>query len=107
MVKHPMHLDTVFHSLSDPIRRDILERVTHKEWSVGELGELHEVSFAAVSKHVKVLEEAGLIKKRKEGRHHMISLAPKALKEADAYLERYRRMWQSRYDKLDALLKDK
>lgn len=99
-----MQLNTVFHSLSDPIRRDILRRVARREMSVGQLAELYGVSFAAVSKHLQVLEKARLIKKRKEGRSNMISLEPKTLKEADAYLEQYRLMWQGRYKKLDSLL---
>ena len=63
------------------------------------------VSFAAISKHLMVMERAKLIVKRKEGRKQMISIAPDALKSADEYLEQYRQMWQTRYDKLDALIK--
>lgn len=106
MVEYSLQLDTVFHSLSDPIRRDILRRVADCELSVGELVEQYEVSFAAISKHLKVLEQARMIRKRKEGRKHMVALRPEALKQADDYLEQYRRMWHSRYDKLDALLKE-
>lgn len=100
-----MQLDTVFHSLSDPIRRDILRRVAEKELSVGELAGGYGVSLAAVSKHLKVLEKARLIRKRREGRSLLVSLQPKALAQADQYLERYRRMWEERYRKLDALLR--
>ena len=100
-----MQLNTVFHSLSDPTRRDILRRVTDRELSVGELAGLYEVSLAAISKHLKVLEKAQLIKRRKDGRSYLISLDPKMLKQADAYLEQYRQMWESRYEKLDSLLK--
>lgn len=99
-----MHLDTVFHSLSDPIRRDILHRVAGGELSVGELAASYDVSLAAVSKHLGVLEAAGLVKKRKEGRSTLVTLEAKALQQADAYLERYRRMWEGRYEKLDSLL---
>jgi DNA-binding transcriptional ArsR family regulator len=106
MVEYTMQLDIVFHSLSDPIRRDILRRVAHCELSVGELVGHYDVSFAAISKHLKVLEYAKMIRKRKEGRRHMVALNPMALKQADEYLEQYRQMWQSRYDKLDVLLKD-
>ena len=100
-----MHLDTVFYSLSDPIRRDMLRRIGRGAMSVSELADPYDISFAAVSKHLKVLERAGLVRKRKEGRHRVVSLEPKALKQADAYLERYRRMWEGRYRKLDSLLK--
>jgi len=106
MVEYTLQLDSVFHSLADPIRRDIIERVAVKELSVGELVQKYEVSFAAISKHLKVLEKARLIHKRKEGRKHMIALTPEALKEADEYLEQYRRMWHSRFEKLDKLLKE-
>jgi DNA-binding transcriptional ArsR family regulator len=107
MVEYAVQLDIVFHSLSDPIRRDILRRVANRELSVGELVSQYSVSFAAISKHLKVLERANMIRKRTEGRRHMIALNPAALKEADEYLEQYRRMWQSRYDKLELLLHDK
>lgn len=106
MVEYSMQLDTIFHSLSDPTRRDILRRVARREMAVGQLAELYGMSFAAVSKHLQVLEKAGLVNKRKEGRSQLVSLEAKALKQADAYLERYRHMWQSRYDKLEALLKE-
>jgi DNA-binding transcriptional ArsR family regulator len=106
MVEYTFQLDSVFSSLADPIRRDILARVSRGEYSVSELVSFHNVSFAAISKHLKVLEDACLIRKRKEGRKHMVSMAPGALQSADEYLEQYRRMWQSRYDKLDALLNE-
>lgn len=105
MVEYTYQLDSIFNSLSDPIRRDILARVARYEYSVSELVAFHDVSFAAISKHLKVLEQARLIRKRKEGKKHMISLAPGALHTADEYLEQYRSMWQSRVDKLDELLK--
>lgn len=107
MVEYTVQLDSVFNSLADPIRRDILQRVAKTELSVGELVQKYDVSFAAISKHLKVLERAKLIVKRKEGKKHMVTLAPGALKSADEYLDQYRKMWQSRFDKLEALLNDK
>lgn len=104
MVEYTFQIDSIFQSLADPIRRDILSRVARYEHSVGELVAYYDVSFAAISKHLKVLEEACLIVKRKEGRKQMVSLAPEALHRADQYLEQYRLMWQGRYDKLDALI---
>jgi DNA-binding transcriptional ArsR family regulator len=104
MVEYITPLDNIFASLSDPTRRDILARVARGELSVGELAENYSVSFAAISKHLKVMERAKLIVKRKEGKKHMVSLAPDALRSADEYLEQYRRMWQSRYDKLEMLI---
>ena len=97
-------LDNIFYSLSDPIRRDILQRVSQIEHSVGELVARYDVSFAAISKHLKVLEEARLIVKRKEGRKQMVRIAPDALRSADDYLEQYRETWQGRHDKLQTLL---
>lgn len=104
----PAHsnLDSIFHSLSDPIRRDILHRVSASDHSVTELVSHYHISFAAISKHLKVLEKSKLITKRKEGKKHMIVLSPNALQTADEYLEKYRQMWQSRHDKLEALLQE-
>jgi DNA-binding transcriptional ArsR family regulator len=106
MVEQLMNLDTIFSSLSDPTRRDILSRVAQAELSVGELVDKYNVSFAAVSKHLKVLERAQLITKRKEGNRHMVALAPNALKSADDYLEQYRQTWEQKFNKLDALLQE-
>lgn len=105
MVEYTLQLDSIFQSLSDPIRRDILRRVANSDLSISELAEKYTVSFAAVSKHLKVLEKASLINKKKEGKKQIVTLAPGALKDADEYLEQYRRLWQSRHDKLDQLLK--
>lgn len=106
MVEYNLQLDMVFGSLSDPIRRDILQRVSRAELSVGDLVARYDVSFAAISKHLKVLEKAKLVVKRKEGKKHMVTLAPGALKSADDYLEQYRRRWQSSHDKLQRLLNE-
>lgn len=104
MVEYTLQLDSIFASLSDPTRRDILSRVSRGELSIGDLVKHYNMSFAAISKHLMVMERAKLIVKRREGRKQMVSLAPDALRSADEYLEQYRQMWQSRYDKLDALI---
>lgn len=104
MVEYTLQLDNIFASLSDPTRRDILSRVARCELSVGELAAHYNLTFAAISKHLKVMERACLITKRKDGKKQMVSLAPEALMSADEYLEQYRRMWQSRYDKLETLI---
>ena len=106
MVEYSIQLDTIFHSLADPIRRDMLNRLTRLELSVGELAEKYDVSFAAISKHLKVLEHAKLVRKRKEGKKYMVTLVPETLKNADDYLRRYEQMWESRYSKLDKVLKE-
>jgi DNA-binding transcriptional ArsR family regulator len=104
MVEYSLQLDSIFASLADPTRRDILARVARAELSVGQLVQEYDMSFAAVSKHLKIMEHARLIIKRREGKKQMVSLAPDALMSADEYLEQYRQMWQSRYDKLDKLI---
>lgn len=107
MVEYSSQLDLIFSSLSDPIRRDILNRVAQKERSVGELVTNYSVSFAAISKHLKVLEKAKLVYKRKEGKKQIVTLAPGALKGADQYLEQCRRNWQGSFNKLETLLEAK
>ena len=89
MVEYTSDIDLVFHSLSDPIRRDIIDLVAAREYSIGELVLHFNVSFAAISKHLMVLEEACLIRKRKDGRRRMVSLLPQALTEAYIYLQRH------------------
>lgn len=107
MVEQIVNLDTIFGCLADPTRRDILNRVAQTELSVGELVQKYNVSFAAISKHLNVLERAKLITKRREGNKHMVTLAPHALRNADEYLEQYRQMWEQKYNKLDVLLEGK
>lgn len=106
MVEYSLRLDTIFGSLADPTRRDIIARVAQKEYSVGELVSNYDISFAAISKHLKVLEAAQLITKRKKGKKQLVTLAPNALKSADEYLEQYRQTWEGSYNKLDTLLKE-
>lgn len=104
MVEHVVRLDFIFGSLADATRRDILRRVAKKELSVGEIAKSYSISFAAVSKHLGVLERAKLIVKRQRGKQHYARLAPVALKDANAYLERYRAMWEHRFDRLEHYL---
>lgn len=106
MVEYALQLDFTFQSLADPIRRDILRRLLGQEFSVGELADKYDVSFAAISKHIKVLERANLVRKRREGKKYMVAIVPETLQEADDYLQQYQKIWQSRHDKLDILLKE-
>lgn len=106
MVEYTSELDSIFGCLADPTRRDILARVARCELSVSELVSQYDFSFAAISKHLKVLQQANLITKRREGKKQMVTLAPGALMSADEYLEQYRQMWQGRFDKLDRLMKE-
>jgi DNA-binding transcriptional ArsR family regulator len=107
MVKYsPDTLDAVFAALSDPTRRAILERLTRGNVTVTGLAEPFDMSLPAVSKHLSVLEGAGLIVKEKDGRTYHCQLNSKPMKDAAAWLERYRRFWESKFDALEQYLKD-
>jgi DNA-binding transcriptional ArsR family regulator len=105
MVEYALSLDNVFGALADPTRRDILRRVSSAEMSVGQIARHYDLTFAAVSKHLKVLEKAKMIVKRRKGKEQIVSLSPAALASADEYLEFYRRLWEQRLDSLDKYLK--
>ena len=106
MVEYTIDLDSVFASLADPTRRDILRRVSRQQLSVGEIARPYGLTFAAVSKHLKVLERARLIVKQKRGKEHVVHIAPQTLKSADDYLQFYRQLWESRLDSLESYLKE-
>ena len=97
-------LDETFRALADPTRRGMLARLALGEKSIGELAEPFAMSFAGASKHVKVLEEAGLIARRKVGRTHFISIDAKPLEEAERWMRQWERFWNSRLDRLQALV---
>lgn len=105
MVEHRAHLDAIFHSLADPTRRDILQRLRPGEQTVGGLAEHYDLTFAAVSKHLQVLEKAKLVRKRRQGREQRVQLSPKGLGHADSYLEQYRQLWEEKLDRLEAFIK--
>jgi DNA-binding transcriptional ArsR family regulator len=98
------HLDRIFHALSQQTRRDILRRTLAEEQSVSQLAGEYSMSFAAVQKHVAVLESAELIIKRAEGRPRRIRANPDLIANTRALLAEYERMWRDRFDRLDALL---
>jgi DNA-binding transcriptional ArsR family regulator len=98
-------LDNIFHALSDATRRAMLRRLAGGEKKIGDLAAPFDMSFNAVSKHVKVLEEAGLVKRRVIGRAHVCSLAPASLKAADEWLRFYESFWSVRFDALDQLFR--
>jgi DNA-binding transcriptional ArsR family regulator len=101
MVNHlSSELDSAFGALSDPTRRAILERLAQAEATVTELAEPFKISLPAISKHLRVLEEAGLLKREKDGRVHRIKLNVGPLKDAVKWLERYRQFWEIRLDSL-------
>ena len=106
MVNYTTTLDVVFGSLADPTRRDILSRLQQGGLNVSEVAEPYGISLAAVSKHLKVLEQAQLIHKRKEGKERVVTLAPGAMKQAADYLAQYEQLWSERLDRLEAFLKE-
>ena len=97
-------LSETFQALADPTRRAILARLTLGEVSVNELAEPFEMSLPAVSKHLKVLERAGLISRSRDAQYRPCKLEAQNLKSVDAWLDEYRRFWELRFDRLDAYL---
>ncbi|MDE0546260.1 helix-turn-helix transcriptional regulator [Microbacterium sp. C7(2022)] len=97
-------VDRIFRALADATRRDIVRRTLVDEQSVSDLAASYDMSFAAVQKHVAVLEGAGLVTKHPHGRERMVRGNPEAIRRAQALLDRYEQLWRSRIDRLDALL---
>lgn len=98
------NLDRVFHALSDGTRRAMLGRLAKGESSIGELAAPFSMSLAGASKHVRVLEHAGLVRRQKRGRTHYCALDARRLADADAWLRHYERYWNDRLDALEALI---
>lgn len=99
-------LDATFAALADPTRRAILARLAEGEASVLELAEPFQMSQPAVSKHLKVLERAGLISRGREAQRRPCRIVGKPLAEANQYLERYRQIWEQNFERLDDLLEE-
>lgn len=99
------HLSATFAALADPTRRAILARLAAGETSVTELAAPFEMSLPAVSKHLKVLERAGLVERGRNAQLRPCRIAPAPLKEATDWLEQYRLQWEQSFDRLDAYLK--
>ena len=102
----PARLDATFAALADPTRRAILARLATGEASVRELAEPFTMSQAAISKHLKVLERAGLISHGRDAQRRPRKLEAAPLAEANEWLERYRQFWEASYGRLDALLEE-
>jgi DNA-binding transcriptional ArsR family regulator len=98
-------LSVIFAALADPTRRAILARLTEGDATVSELAEPFAISLPAISRHLKVLEQAGLISRSRSAQWRSSSLDAAPLKEATDWMERYRRFWDSNFDRLDAHLK--
>jgi DNA-binding transcriptional ArsR family regulator len=97
-------LNTIFHALADPTRRGMLANLALGEKSVGELAGPFAMTLAGASKHVKVLEDAGLLSRRKTGRTHVIRLEAGPLAEAERWLKQWEKFWNVRLDRLQALV---
>ncbi|MBN8868154.1 MAG: winged helix-turn-helix transcriptional regulator [Solirubrobacterales bacterium] len=97
-------IDLLFHALSDRTRRDIMGKVSEGEQSISDLARQYEMSFAAIQKHVSVLEKASLITKRVEGRQKLVSNNPETLRRATELLADYERIWTHRIDAIGRIL---
>ena len=98
------HLSSTFSALADPTRRAILARLTSGEATVNELAEPFDISGPAISRHLKVLERAGLIARGREAQWRPCRLEADRLREIDDWLDRYRRFWEERFDRVDDYL---
>ncbi|HHY50399.1 MAG TPA: winged helix-turn-helix transcriptional regulator [Alphaproteobacteria bacterium] len=99
-------LDATFMALADPTRRAILARLAEGEASVTELAAPFAMSQPAISKHLKILERAGLVSRSRDAQRRPVKIEAAPMREAVDWLERYRRFWEARYEKLDALLEE-
>jgi DNA-binding transcriptional ArsR family regulator len=106
MVNNTAAMDEVFHALASEARRGMLGRLSQGELTVSQLGEPLDMSLAATSKHVQVLERAGLIIRRVEGRRHICRLDAQPLASAYEWLRFYQHFWSDRLDALEVLLRD-
>jgi DNA-binding transcriptional ArsR family regulator len=104
-VKAADQLSVVFGALADPTRRDILSRLADGDATVTELAEPFAISMPAISRHLKVLEQAGLISRSRSGQWRSSTLEAAPLKEATDWMERYRQFWDASFDRLDAHLR--
>ena len=104
MVKYKRGLDATFQALADPTRRSIVSSLARGQASVMELASPHRMSLPAVMKHLKVLEKAGLVTQRKRGRTRLCRLRAGPLKNAQAWISRYRAFWENQFDALDRYL---
>ena len=99
-------VDRIFQALADSTRRDIVHRVLHREQSVSELAERYAMSFAAVQKHVAVLERASLVRKQRRGREQLVHGTPEALRRAARLLDQYEQLWRHRVAQIESILAD-
>lgn len=98
-------LNAIFHALADPTRRKILRHLARQQASVGDIADPFSQSLPAISKHLKVLEKAQLIKRSRQGRSYQLQLAPKSLQKADTFISFYERFWNNKLSQLEAHLR--
>ena len=98
MVEYTSRIDDIYSALADPIRRDILERTAGNELTVNQIAVEYDISLAAISKHLKVLFEAGLINRRKDGRYQFVRTRPEGMRDAIAYMNQYEQAWADRLE---------
>jgi len=104
MVNYSVRLDRAFGALADPTRRKILERLSRGESRVTELAEPFAISLPAISRHISVLERAGLLQRRRRGRDHYLKLDPAPIQQVSHWIEEQRRFWSGSLDSLSAYL---
>ncbi|WP_424631950.1 ArsR/SmtB family transcription factor [Bradyrhizobium sp. SYSU BS000235] len=101
---NPAVVDRVFRALSDPTRRDVLERLTHRPASTSELAARYDMALPSFLEHLKLLEGSGLVRSSKAGRTRTYELAPEQMKIAEDWLGRQRKLWERRFDQFDSYL---
>lgn len=106
MVNYAIDLNAIFSALADPTRREILTSLRAGQQAVSDLAARFSMSAPAVSKHLRVLESAGLLRRRKQGRVHWISLDAEPLAEANEWIEHYRVFWEDNFDALERFLEE-
>jgi len=107
MVKcSPRLLNRTFAALADPTRRRILEHLAHGDRCVTDLARPYAMSLPAVSKHLRILENAGLVSRRRRGRVHSLKLEAQPMQQAQAWIEEYRKFWEGSLDRLDRFLNE-
>ena len=108
MAIHPQNLDGVFQALADPTRRAMLGMLARGgETTAGELGQPFRISQPAASKHIRILERAGLVSREVGGRVHRLRLVEKPLREAESWIARHRKFWEGSLEQLDQFLEQK
>ena len=107
MVEHSLCYNSLFQALADETRRDILLQLNAGEKTISEIAKHYSMSFAAIAKHLKILEAATLVFKRKQGREQLVSANPQAVIAVTKYLKQYEQLWDERFNNLEKILKEK